>query len=202
MSVQEKNERKQDFFVPSVDAKKRWTIVPRVLLVDTEGNIPLLPHKRWYGLFGGHIKLDEFRAVEELNLLDPETTFPTLSREVGEESKVPGIEQHLHNLACLGLAEIEQLDTTQSPFVETNILVPIFLGLTPEISYPSHVHMAKLSRLPKPLYPDAALGLWHLRRNVHNHTKGSIFPDWLNRGRHVVFVKANPESFVKYFSPS
>lgn len=193
-----KFERATDFFVPSAHAKNRWTIVPRVLLIDTNGNIPLLPHKGRYGLFGGHIKLKEFNAIEGINLLDPTTTFPTLSREVTEEAKID-IRQHLLNMACLGIAEIEQLDLTQPATQATNILVPIFLGLTPKISYPDHVYMTRLNDLPKSLYPDAALALWHVRRNRRNHTKGPIFPAWLNQGRHVVYVKSDHDSFVKYF---
>lgn len=194
-----KSERAKDFFVPSSRAKNRWTIVPRVLLIDTEGNIPLLPHKGRYGLFGGHIKLKEFNAIEGLNLLDPTALFPTLSREVAEEAKID-IRQHLHNMACLGIAEIERLDLTQARHASTtDILVPIFLGLTPKISYPDHVYMTRLDNLPKSLYPDAALALWHVRRNRRNHTKGPIFPAWLNQGRHVVYVKSDHDSVVKYF---
>lgn len=192
-------ERATDFFVPSARGKNRWTIVPRVLLIDTEGNIPLLPHRDRYSLFGGHIKLKEFNATEGLNLLDPITLFPTLSREVTEEAKID-VRQHLLNMACLGIAEIEQLDLTQTRSDSTtNILVPIFLSITPKISYPRHVYMTRLDDLPKSLYPDAALALWHVRRNRRNHTKGPIFPAWLNQGRHVVFVKTKNDNFVKYF---
>ncbi len=193
-----KSERDTDFFVPSAHAKNRWTIVPRVLLIDADGNIPLLPHKGRFGLFGGHIKLKEFNAIEGLNLLDPATTFPTLSREVTEEAKVD-ISHHLHTMTCLGIAEIEQYDLTSTKPIMTNILVPIFLGLTPKISYPDHVYMTRLDDIPKLLYPDAALALWHVRRNRRNHTKGPIFPAWLNQGRHVVFVKSKNDNFVKYF---
>lgn len=192
-------ERDNDFFMPSVLGKKRWTIVPRVLLIDINGNIPLLPHKGRYGLFGGHVTLNEFDAIEGLNLLDPTTTFPTLNREVTEEAKVD-IGKHLHNMACLGIAEIEQLDLTRARHASTtDILVPIFLSITPKISYPDHVYMTRLDDLPKSLYPDAALALWHVRRNKRNHTKGPIFPAWLNQGRHVVYVKSDHDSFVKYF---
>jgi len=189
----------KDFYLPSEHSLKRLIVTPRAILLDPRGYFPMIPHNGKNGLPGGHTTVTEMLSARGLNLLDAHGSFPTLEREIEEEVQ-RNIQSYRNLCTCIGLTEIEILDIQRPRFQRTHMLSPIFLFSVPEYQYPDHILIADIHSPPKPLYPDAALAIFHLRRELRKHQHGRIFPEWLNKGRRVIFVKDGAQGFSKYLT--
>lgn len=175
----------QDFYLPHKSASVRTVISPRVILLDPDGNFPLVLTKGLRGLPGGKGKLSE---IADQNLLGI-GSFPTIAREVEEETE-RDVSAYLSKAsACVGLAEITGVDAVAH--VVTEILTPIFICRVPHMTYPNTVTIANLhEHQPGPLYPDARLAIHHVQRRIRERQTGFILPEFLNEGRKIYFQLA------------
>ena len=191
--------RDLDLYMPSRYSRHKSVVTPRVILLDDSDRVAFVTHNGWHGLPGGHMTESEAETMQTINLLSIRGAFPTIRREIREETG-RDVGPYLDRAACIGLCEIEILNLTHKLPITVEMLSPIFVCRVPNHTYPDLVVLSPVRKLPKPLYPDAALALFHLRRNraiYRNH--GPIFPSWLNRERKVIFVQDGGDGFVRYF---
>jgi len=164
------------------------SLSPRLILLEENGNIPLVPYKDtgWLGLPGG--KATEAELVEEVNFLST-GAFPTLAREVWEECGID-VSYQLERSACLGLAEIGVVDSVQK---QVNfVLTPIYVCKTNELrDLDENVQVVNIwQHIPGPLFPDARLAISRLKEGVGNQ-KGQIHPGWLNGNK--IYFEMKPQ---------
>lgn len=186
-----------DFYLNESE-KYRSTITPRVILLDGEGNFPLVSYKntRWFGLPGGKVSKQE--VAGNANFLST-GSFPTLAREVEEECGID-IARGLAKSACLGLAEINIVDETRKAC--TLNLTPVYVcrvdnldGLNGEV-----VAVNINDHIPGPLFPDARLAIKYLKEG-RKTKKGHITPNWLNGGK-AYYFKLHPKPHLLDEPPS
>lgn len=186
--MEREHESGKDFFVRKSD-RVRTATSPRVIIIDKDGNFPLVPYKntQWQGLPGG--KMKESEVIYNVNQLST-GSFPTLVREVKEECGID-ISNSLNKSACLGLAEIGVVDGEKKQV--TLVYSPVFVCKTTDLGkLSSNVKLANInSHLPGPVFPDTRLALRRLKEGIRDE-KGPIYPTWLN-DRKIYYFEMRPE---------
>jgi 8-oxo-dGTP pyrophosphatase MutT (NUDIX family) len=184
------NERDDEGDYYLVDSESvRSSLTPRLIILDGNGNFPLVRYKDtdWLGLPGGKAKKNE--VEEGANFLSS-GAFPTLIRELREECDID-ISDYINGAACLGLAEIAVVDSVNRQVNFT--FTPIFICRTSEIGAVSEITQVVNLRehLPGPLFPDAQIAIKFLKEGSRSK-KGPIQPEWLN-DRQVYYYEMLPQ---------
>jgi 8-oxo-dGTP pyrophosphatase MutT (NUDIX family) len=171
----------EDFYSPSAEAPRRFTITPRVIALAPDGSFPMINIGGWLGLPGGRIKNDE----REGNFLNVRDTLPTIAREFLEECGVDILE-YLDTARCLGITEIAEVNSDKKQITER--LAPIYLCAVPKLELREGVVFKNLrDHFEGPLYPDARISIEYFKRCLREHPAGAITPIFLNFDRMYYF---------------
>jgi 8-oxo-dGTP pyrophosphatase MutT (NUDIX family) len=159
-------------------------ISPRVIILTPRG-VPMVRNGDWLGLPGGKVKIGE--SFGDLMSID---AFPTLTREVQEECDLDISRFLMDKSACLGLAEINIVDSINRKM--RYMLAPIFICLTKDLPNGNEdlVWRPLNSESYNNIFPDASFALKHLQQQLKNKSKGFILPEFLNKD--VVYFQTKP----------
>jgi len=154
----------EDLYLPSKESNYRTTVALRLIALTKSGHFPMVVIDGWLGVPGGRVKKSE----AEGNLVS-RGAFSTLIREFAEECGID-MSPYLSKSACLGIAEVTEVDTEKRRITER--LTPIFVCEIPDSALSTLrarediVVVNIFSHLPGPLYLDARMAITYLKWKI------------------------------------
>jgi 8-oxo-dGTP pyrophosphatase MutT (NUDIX family) len=168
-----------------IKIEEEVTVSPRVILLDENGNFPLVRYKDtpWLGLPGGQVEIEE-DSIEK-NFLST-GAFPTLIREVKEECGIDISSYLTKKCGCLGITEVSSVSESESGKKIKHGKVLLFVCRVPGNLFNNLSEGVELvninSHLPGPIFPDARVAIEYLKKS-RGKKNGPIEPAFLGPKR-------------------